>query len=81
MELNNEKVIFTIQADDNKALQKAINYVNLQSNSDYEIIKFSFGEVGLATIIVSEEKIDASFLFMLGKRYEIYRKKTSINFG
>lgn len=78
MELNKDKVIFRVQADDKKALQRAIDYVNLQAKSDYEIIDFKEGEVGLATIAVSE--VVPEFLFMLGKRYEILRDKPLLNF-
>lgn len=78
MELNKDKIIFRVQADDKNALQRAIDYVNLQAKSDYEIIDFKEGEVGLATITVSE--VAPEFLFMLGKRYEVLRDKPTLNF-
>ena len=77
---NLKKVKFRVVADDRDALKRAINYVNLQSNSDYVLIGFESHEVGLGTIEVSEGKMIPEFLFMMGWRYEIYRKKMKLNF-
>jgi hypothetical protein len=79
MELN--KVEFTVLADDKEAIEIAIKDVNLQSKSDYELVSYKSGEVGLCKISVSSENIKPEFLFMMGKRYEILRKKIPLNFG
>ena len=80
MRSNKEKIEFVVLADDQEALAKAIKDINLQSNSDYELTKFASHEVGLGTIEVSKDKVIPEFLFMMGRRYEIYRKKMKINF-
>ncbi len=74
------KIEFVIFADDKEAVESAIKDVNLQSKSDYEIVSYESGEVGLCTISVSQINIKPEFLFMMGKRYEILRKKTKLNF-
>lgn len=78
---NSNKVQFTVTADDKKALERAINYVNLQSGSDYELINHESHEVGLGTIQVSRDKIQPEFLFMMGLRYHTICKPLKINFS
>ncbi len=75
-----EKIQFTVLADDEEALRKAIADVNLQSKSDYQLIHHKQREVGLGTIEVSKDKIIPEFLFMMGKRYWIYYEKLKGNF-
>ena len=78
--MESNKVEFTVLADDKEALEKAIKDVNLQSKSDYELVSYESGEVGLCRISVSFNNVKPEFLFLMGKRYEILRKKTKLNF-
>jgi len=76
----NKKTKFTVPVDSRDALEKAINYVNLQSSADYEIVLYEEHEVGLATIEVSEDKIKPEFMFMMGNRYSIYCSPRKLKF-
>lgn len=78
--MESKKIKFTVPVDSREALEKAIDYVNLQSNADYEIVYYEEHEVGLATIEVSEDKIKPEFMFMMGNRYSIYYKPKKLNF-
>jgi hypothetical protein len=77
---NKNTITFKVIADDKYALEKAINYVNFQSNSDYKLTKHVSHEVGIGTIEVSQENINPEFLFMMGVRYSILCKKLDIKF-
>ena len=72
MESNNEYTVFTVVADNEEALLKALNYVNFQTKSDYRLISFESHEVGLGTLQVTTSKMAPEFLFMMGKYYYIY---------
>lgn len=78
--MESSKIEFTVLADDKEAIEIAIKDVNLQSNSDYELVSYKSGEVGLCKISVSSWNIKPEFLFMMGKKYEVIRKKTMLNF-
>lgn len=78
--MESNKIEFTVIADDKNALIIALNEINLQSGSNYVLIKFVRHEVGLATISVDTDKIKPEFLFLMGRRYEIFREKPKLNF-
>lgn len=78
--MESKKIKFTVPVDSREALEKAIDYVNLQSNADYELVHYEEHEVGLATIEVSEDKIKPEFMFMMGNRYSINYKPKKLNF-
>lgn len=80
MELSKNDVTFSVQADDPIALEKAINYVNLITKSNYRILSFKQLEVGIAKISIGKEEMSPENIFMLGKRYEILRTKPKLNF-
>ncbi|HRD82846.1 MAG TPA: hypothetical protein PLL53_18930 [Saprospiraceae bacterium] len=79
--MESNKIQFTVAADDQAALERAISYVNLQSESDFSLIKYEMHEVGLGTIEVSADKIKPEFLFLMGHRYKTLCKTTTLNFS
>ena len=78
--MESKKIKFTVPVDSREALEKAIDYVNLQSNADYELVHYEDHEGGLATIEVREDKIKPEVMFMMGNRYSINYKPKKLNF-
>lgn len=76
-----DKIQFTVAAEDKDALERAISYINLQSGSDYKLIHHELHEVGLGTIEVSQGKVIPEFLFAMGMRYYIYYENPKLDFS